>query len=116
MKFQSKLTEGVLIKRYKRFLADVKLSDESIITAHCPNSGSMKTCMNSGWKVMLSKSDNVKRKYPYTWEVVHNGACWIGINTHLANKIVGDKDPSALLLQRRAQHQRSVGGSTLGLR
>ncbi|HID37910.1 MAG TPA: DNA/RNA nuclease SfsA, partial [Calditrichaeota bacterium] len=56
-------------------------------TAHCPNSGSMKTCKEPGWPVMLSDSNNPKRKLRYTWEMVHNGTCWIGINTHLAYHI-----------------------------
>ncbi len=87
MKFNQRLIEGRLIKRYKRFLADVLLPDGNTITCHCPNSGSMKTCTGENWPVLLSKSDNPKRKYAYTWEMVHNGRCWIGINTHLANII-----------------------------
>jgi sugar fermentation stimulation protein A len=82
------LIPGRLIRRYKRFLADVELEDGSIVTVHCPNSGSMKTCLGEGWPVMLSSSDNAKRKYPLTWEMVHNGSCWIGINTMRANGIV----------------------------
>lgn len=87
MKFEQTLIQGNLIKRYKRFLADVRLSNGNIITCHCPNSGSMKTCIGEDWPVLLSKSDNPTRKYPHTWEMVHNGQCWIGINTHLANTI-----------------------------
>jgi len=78
---------GKLIKRYKRFLADIALDDDEIITAHCANSGSMKTCAEPGWKVMVSDSQNPKRKLRYTWEMVHNGNCWIGINTQLPNLI-----------------------------
>ena len=87
MKFEQTLIPGTLIKRYKRFMADVKLDDGSIVTAHCPNSGSMKTCNQTGWNVLLSKSNNPNRKLKYTWELVHNEKCWIGINTHLANKL-----------------------------
>ena len=87
MKFEQTLIPGKLIKRYKRFLADIELESGEIITAHCPNSGSMKSCANPGWKVMLSESDNPKRKYKYTWEMVHNGKCWIGINTIIPNII-----------------------------
>ena len=79
---------GTLIKRYKRFLADIKLENGETITAHCPNSGSMKTCAEPGWKVMVSDSQNPKRKLRFTWEMVHNEKCWIGINTQYANKIV----------------------------
>ena len=88
MKFNQPLIPGKLIKRYKRFLADIKLESGETITAHCPNSGSMKTCQNPDWKVMLSYHDNPKRKYKYTWEMVHNGTCWIGINTGIPNQIV----------------------------
>ena len=87
MKFDKPLIEGILLKRYKRFLADVKLNDGQFVTAHCPNSGSMKTCKEPGWNVLLSKSDNPTRKLKYTWEMVHNGTCWIGINTQIPNKI-----------------------------
>ena len=76
---------GSLIKRYKRFLADITLENGEIITAHCANSGSMKTCAEPGWKVMVSDSQNPKRKLRYTWEMVHNGTCWIGINTQIPN-------------------------------
>ena len=87
MKFEQQLIPGKLIRRYKRFLADIELEDGQIVTAHCPNSGSMKSCNEPGWPVRLSRSDNPKRKLKYTWEMVHNGKCWIGINTILANKI-----------------------------
>lgn len=87
MEFKEPLISGILIKRYKRFLADVRLNDGSVVTAHCPNSGSMKTCDQPGWEVRLSRSNNPKRKLKYTWEMVHNGKCWIGINTILANKL-----------------------------
>ena len=87
MKFDKPLIEGILLKRYKRFLADIRISDGKFITAHCPNSGSMKTCKEPGWKVLVSESDNPKRKLKYTWEMIHNGKCWIGINTQIPNKI-----------------------------
>ena len=87
MKFDQALIPGILLKRYKRFMADIKLDDGNFVTAHCPNSGSMKTCKEPGWKVLLSESTNPKRKLKYTWELVHNGKCWIGINTHLANRL-----------------------------
>lgn len=90
MKFLIKLLSGTLVKRYKRFLADVVLESGEEITVHCPNSGSMKSCANPGWQVLLSRSDNPKRKYPYTWEMVHNGKCWIGINTGIPNTIVAE--------------------------
>jgi sugar fermentation stimulation protein A len=88
MKFKTTLIPGKLIKRYKRFLADIELENGEIITAHCPNSGSMKSCQTPGWEVRLSYHDIPSRKYKHTWEMVHNGNCWIGINTGIPNRIV----------------------------
>lgn len=87
MIFEKPVQYGSLIKRYKRFLADITLADGTNITAHCANSGSMKTCAEPGWKVLVSDSQNPKRKLQYTWELVHNGKCWIGINTQITNKL-----------------------------
>jgi len=89
VKFESPLIEAVLIKRYKRFLADVELQNGDLLTVHCPNTGSMTNCAEPGWKVFLSESANIKRKYSHTWEMaVNNQGHWIGINTNNANKIV----------------------------
>ncbi|MEX0605038.1 MAG: DNA/RNA nuclease SfsA [Marinobacter sp.] len=70
MKFANPLIPGQLIKRYKRFLADVQLQDGSEVTAHCPNTGSMLGCQPESARVWLSVSNNPKRKLPYTWELV----------------------------------------------
>lgn len=101
MVFPYPLLEAALIKRYKRFLADIQLPSGEVITVHCPNSGSMKTCAEPGWPIMFSDSRNPERKYRYTWEMVHNGECWIGINTHLANKIVVDGVEQGLIPELR---------------
>ncbi|WP_457552077.1 DNA/RNA nuclease SfsA [Desulfobacula sp.] len=82
------LIKGVLIRRYKRFLADIKLESGEMVTAHCPNSGSMKGCAIPGSPVWLSESDNPKRKYKYTWELIKLPETMIGINTLLPNKLV----------------------------
>lgn len=87
MIFDPPLVLGTLIKRYKRFLADVKLDDGTLITAHCPNTGRMTTCAEPGWRVALSDSRNPKRKHRFTWELVHNGQCWICVNTGRANEL-----------------------------
>ncbi|KKN11482.1 hypothetical protein LCGC14_1026110 [marine sediment metagenome] len=70
MKFPEPLIEGRLIRRYKRFLADVTLPDGTEVTAHCPNTGSMLHCQPTDGRVWLSRSDNPARKLPYTWELV----------------------------------------------
>lgn len=87
MKWDRPLTEAILLKRYKRFLADIKHGDE-LFTAHVPNTGAMTSCWEPNWKCALSKSDNPTRKMPYTLELVHNGETWIGVNSAYANKLV----------------------------
>ncbi len=82
------LITGRLIKRYKRFLADVKLDSQETVTAHCPNSGSMRGCAVSGARVWLSRSNNPKRKYPLTWELIKLPETFIGINTMVPNRLV----------------------------
>jgi sugar fermentation stimulation protein A len=82
------LISGHLIKRYKRFLADVRLDTGETVTAHCPNSGSMKGCAVPGCPVWLSVSDNPRRKLKYTWELIQTPASMIGINTLVPNRLV----------------------------
>jgi sugar fermentation stimulation protein A len=86
LKWDPPLTEAILLKRYKRFLADVKLGQDHV-TVHVPNTGSMTGCWESNWKCALSKSDNPKRKMPHTLELTHNGETWIGVNAANANKL-----------------------------
>lgn len=83
-----KLVKGTLLKRYKRFLVDVRLENNKIITASCPNTGSMRTCSEPGSTVYLSKSTNPNRKYPFTWELIQNNGTLVGINTAIPNKLV----------------------------
>jgi len=91
VKFSQPLVPGVLLRRYKRFLADVRLEDGRIVQAHCPNSGSMLQCAAPGWEVRLTEHPpSPRRKTRYTWQMVHNGRCWIGINTHLANRLAAE--------------------------
>jgi sugar fermentation stimulation protein A len=88
MKFTPELESGVLIKRYKRFLADIMLPNGQAITIHCPNTGSMKNCLFPGEKVWFSTSDNPKRKYAHTWEIMQTDQQQlIGINTNRANAL-----------------------------
>ncbi len=88
MKFEHELFHGTLIKRYKRFLADVKLDDGTIVTAHCANSGSMLTLKDEGNEVWLSPATNPKAKLDYKWEIVKVNDTLVGINTSLPNKLV----------------------------
>lgn len=89
VKFSPPLQRAELIRRYKRFLADVRLEDGREITIHCPNTGSMKNCGQPGDEVFFSTSDNPKRKYAHTWELcrTHRGH-YIGINSAAANELV----------------------------
>ena len=73
MQFPSPLQPAILIRRYKRFLADVELESGEIVTAHCPNTGAMTGCAEPGRPVWLSRSDSKTRKYPHTWELVDTG-------------------------------------------
>ncbi|MDZ7262026.1 MAG: DNA/RNA nuclease SfsA [candidate division KSB1 bacterium] len=88
MKFDQPLIEGTLIQRYKRFLADARLSDGSVVTAHCPNSGSMLSCNLPGSRILLSRSNNPRRKLSYTWELIQVDSVWVGINTNVPNRLV----------------------------
>ncbi len=87
MEFTKSLIKGKLIKRYKRFFLDVKLNKE-IITAHCPNTGSMKGLLEEGNEVYLLKHDDPKRKLKYGLEIIKAKKNLVGVNTHMANKIV----------------------------
>lgn len=82
------LIPGRLIKRYKRFLADIELETGEIITAHCPNTGPMTGVSIPDSLVRVSKSDNPKRKLAYTWEMIQINSTWVGINTAIPNRVV----------------------------
>ena len=87
MEFTKSLIKGKLIKRYKRFFIDVKLNKE-IVTAHCPNTGSMKGLLDKGNDVFLLKHDDPKRKLKYGLEIIKAQKNLVGVNTHMANRIV----------------------------
>jgi len=87
MEFTKSLIKGKLIKRYKRFFVDVKL-DKETVTAHCPNTGSMKGLLEEGNDVYLLKHDDPKRKLKYGLEIIKAHKNLVGVNTHMANKIV----------------------------
>ena len=87
MEFTKSLIKGKLIKRYKRFFVDVKI-DKEVVTAHCPNTGSMKGLLKEGNEVYLLKHDDSKRKLKYGLEIIKAHKNLVGVNTHMANKIV----------------------------
>ena len=86
MEFTKSLLKGKLIKRYKRFFADIKLNKEVVI-AHCPNTGSMMGLLEEGNEVFVSKNNDPKRKLKYTLEIIKTKRKLVGVNTHFANKI-----------------------------
>ena len=87
MFFENKLISGLFIKRYKRFFVDIKIKNQ-IITAHCPNTGSMYGLLKEGNRVWVSKSKNPNRKLKYTLEIIQDKKSMVGVNTHSTNKIV----------------------------
>jgi len=87
MNFENELISGLFVKRYKRFFVDV-IIDKKIVTAHCPNTGSMQGLLIKNNKVWLTKSNDPKRKLKYTLQIIESNGLKVGINTHLTNKIV----------------------------
>jgi sugar fermentation stimulation protein A len=82
-----RLIEGTLVKRYKRFMADVKLRNNHVVTAHCPNSGSMKACCEPGRTVYLTRHNKPSRRLKYTWEMIDMGTSLVGVNTIVPNRL-----------------------------
>ncbi|MBB1268254.1 DNA/RNA nuclease SfsA [Shewanella sp. SR44-3] len=100
MQYSKALAHGTLLRRYKRFLADVQLDDGTEITLHCPNTGSMKNCLFPGETVWFSTSDNPKRKYAHTWELSNTpDKHLIGINTGRANALAEEAINSGIITE-----------------
>jgi sugar fermentation stimulation protein A len=111
MRFSQSLIRGRLIRRYQRFLADVELQPGEVVTAHSANTGSMLGCAHPGSPVWLSLSDNQRRKYPYTWELVEAvPGVVVGINTMLSNPLVQEAIDNGVIreLQGYAKIRREV--------
>jgi sugar fermentation stimulation protein A len=87
MNFDQPLVKGTLLRRYKRFLADVKLDNNEVVVAHCTNSGTMKSCIEEGADVYLSPVNDPKRKTKFTWEMIHINGSWVGVNTSNPNRL-----------------------------
>jgi sugar fermentation stimulation protein A len=90
MRFASSLVQGVLVQRYKRFLADVQLPNGVTVIAHCTNTGSMMGCKTPGSAIYISRCDNPKRRLAYTWEMIRINGGWVGINTLHPNRLVAE--------------------------
>ncbi|MDZ7340925.1 MAG: DNA/RNA nuclease SfsA [candidate division KSB1 bacterium] len=121
MKFPQPLIPAKLRQRYQRFLADVELADGTITIAHCPNSGSMRSCNAPGSDIQLSYHPAPHRKYAYTWEMIRVNSIWVGINTLIPNRLIPESITSGKILElqgyEKIQREPSVGpGTRLDLR
>ena len=105
------LVEAVLIKRYARFLMDLRLPDGSVVTAHCPNSGSMEGCLLEGAPVLATEAANPLRRLKYTAEYVRLPSGWVGINTHRTNLVVGRGPPGGGRSRAAGLHGGESGGA-----
>ncbi|MCZ7647847.1 MAG: DNA/RNA nuclease SfsA [Planctomycetota bacterium] len=111
MNFPLPILRGTLLRRYKRFLADVELESGALVVAHCPNSGSMKTCAEPGRPVLLSDhGPGTPRKLRYTWEAIRMGRAWVGVNTLKPNRVVHEAVAAGKIpeLAGYAEHAREV--------
>lgn len=111
------LVKGTILKRYKRFLADIKLENDEVITAHVANTGSMTTCWEPGQDVIMTYVDSPKRKLKYSLQLIHNGDTWIGVNTSLTNKVVHEALSENLIKEligyENIQPEKKVGKSRI---
>ncbi len=101
MRFDPPLLRGKLLRRYKRFFADVELDSGELVTAHCPNSGSMRGVAIEGQPIAISRSDNPKRKLKFSWELIQLDGAWVGVHTGRTNSfaeeaIAADQIPELL--------------------
>jgi sugar fermentation stimulation protein A len=104
MRFSTRLIRGTLVQRYKRFLADVRLADDQIVTAHCTNTGSMTGCKEPGSAVYISRSDKQSRKLAYTWEMLQINRAWVGINTMHPNRLVSEAVEGCIIPELLGYH------------
>jgi sugar fermentation stimulation protein A len=118
MRFASELVEGRLLRRYKRFLADVRLKDGREVTAHTANPGTMMGLTEAGRTVFLQWHDNPKRKLPYSWELLRIGRYLVGVNPMLANRLVEEAITDGIIepLAGYASLRREVRYGTRGSR
>jgi sugar fermentation stimulation protein A len=119
MDFQKECVKAKLLKRYKRFLADVELSTGEVMTVHVANTGSMKSCIGENFECLISHSNNPNRKLAYSLELTHNGESWINVNTALPNHIVYEWIESNKIAEvlgyRKLQSEVKIGKSRIDL-
>ena len=110
MQFHAPLIKGFLIKRYKRFMADIELETGKSVTAHCPNPGSMLSINEPGSEVWLSPAKNATRKLKFTWELIRTGGTLVGINTQHPNTLVAEaiQNSQVIELQGFSELKREV--------
>jgi len=116
MKLPAPLFEGILLRRYKRFLTDIERPDGSIITAHTPNTGSMKQCAVPGYPVRFSAAGNPNRKLPWTLELIQVGSDWVDTHTQRSNQLVAEALKQGWVAEFRGYQVRAefpVGGSRI---
>ena len=97
MKLPSPLLSGTLVRRYQRFFVDIELPDGSVVTAHTPNTGRMTQCAVAGYSVLISESNNPKRKLKYTLELIKIGTSWVDTHTQRTNRVVEEGLKSGLI-------------------
>ena len=102
------LTKGILLKRYKRFLANVRLDTNEVVTCHCANSGAMLKCSEPGKEVYLSFHASPKRKLKYTWEIIHMKTSFVGVNTNIPNRLVKKSIENNLVEELRQAKRNGV--------
>lgn len=113
------MQEGILQRRYKRFLADIQLDDGTVITVHTPNTGSMKQCAEPGSRVMFSHSSNARRKYPCTLELIEVSDAWVDINTQRTNRVVAEALEQGMIVdfkEYQISPEQKLGESRLDFR
>lgn len=118
--FDTPLLQGILLRRYKRFLADVRFADGHEETVHCANPGAMRACGEPGRPVLVSDSRNPKRKLRLTLEMIRMGRTWVGVNTNRPNQVIGALLDAHRLLEldgyKEVQREVSCGESRLDFR
>ena len=108
MKWPGELVEASLIKRYKRFLADFRLNNGDIVTGHCANTGSMVTCLEDNAPCWITYHNDPKRKLAWSWQAIRMPDGWVGINTSIANRLVGEAIENGIIAELQGYETRKA--------